>query len=175
MLALVSHSPGPASTLRLQEVPDPVAGPGQLLVRVHACGVNFTDALFIEDRYQVKLARPFSPGGEICGTVLALGAGVSGFAPGDKIIGRCSSGGMAQRLALAADRCVRVPADTPVLEAAAFLFTYATTWYALVDRAGLKPGETLLVLGAGGGLGIAATDLGRAFGARVRGSGGSRV
>ena len=167
MRALLSLAPGPADTLVLREVPDPVAGPGQLLVRVRACGVNFPDALHIQDLYQVKLARPFSPGGEFCGHVEAIGAGVEGYAIGDLVIGRCGSGAMAERLALPADRCARIPSDSPVVEGAALILTYATAWYALVDRAQARPGETMLVLGAAGGVGCAMIDLGRALGLRV--------
>ncbi len=167
MKALLSRQPGDASTLTLEDVADPVERAGELLVRVRACGVNYPDALFIRDLYQVRLPRPFSPGGEICGVVERVGPQVTGFAVGDLVIGRCGSGGMAQKIAIAADRCVPVPADTPVNEAAAFLLTYATAWYALVDRARIQPGETLLVMGAAGGTGSAAIDLGRALGARV--------
>ncbi len=174
MKALLSRLPGDASTLTLEDVPDPVARPDQLLIRVRACGVNFPDALHIQDLYQVKLPRPFSPGGEICGVVEAVGANVCGFAAGDLVIGRCGSGGMAEKIALDAERCVRVPADTAVIEAAGFILTYATAYYALVDRARIKPDETLLVLGAAGGVGCAAIDLGRALGARVVAAASSR-
>ena len=167
MKALLSLQPGDASTLQLLDVPDPVESPGQLLVRVRACGVNYPDALHIQDLYQVKQKRPFSPGGELCGVVERVGADVRGFAPGDLVIGRCGIGAMAEKIAIAADRCVKIPADSPVLEAAGLVLTYATAYYALVDRARLQPGETLLVLGAAGGVGCAAIDLGRALGARV--------
>ena len=167
MRALLSLAPGPADTLVLRDIPDPVAGPGQLLVRVRDCGVNFPDALHIQDLYQVKRARPFSPGGEFCGHVESLGDGVEGFAVGDLVIGRCGSGAMAQRIALPADRCVAIRADSPITEAAALILTYATAWYALVDRAQARAGETMLVLGAAGGLGCAMIDLGRALGLHV--------
>lgn len=167
MKALISREPGDASTLRLEDVPDPVEKPDQLLVRILACGVNYPDALHIQDLYQVKLPRPFSPGAEICGVVERVGSQVQGFSPGDRVIGRCGSGGMAEKIAIAADRCVTVPAQTSAVEAAAFLMTYATSYYALVDRARLQAGETLLVMGAAGGVGSAAIDLGRALGARV--------
>ena len=167
MKALLSLQPGDASTLQLLDVADPSESPDQLLVRVRACGVNYPDALNIQDLYQVKQKRPFSPGGELCGVVERVGANVRGFAPGDLVIGRCGTGAMAEKIAIAADRCVKIPADSPVLEAAGLVLTYATAYYALVDRARLQPGETLLVLGAAGGVGCAAIDLGRALGARV--------
>ncbi|MBP8310122.1 MAG: NADPH:quinone oxidoreductase family protein [Burkholderiaceae bacterium] len=167
MKALLSLQPGDASTLQLLEVPDPVESADQLLVRVRACGVNYPDALHIQDLYQVKQKRPFSPGGELCGVVERVGSNVRGFAPGDLVIGRCGTGAMAEKIAIAADRCVKIPADSPVLEAAGLVLTYATAYYALVDRARLQPGETMLVLGAAGGVGCAAIDLGRALGARV--------
>jgi NADPH2:quinone reductase len=150
MKALLSLQPGDASTLQLLDVADPSESPDQLLVRVRACGVNYPDALNIQDLYQVKQKRPFSPGGELCGVVERVGANVRGFAPGDLVIGRCGTGAMAEKIAIAADRCVKIPADSPVLEAAGLVLTYATAYYALVDRARLQPGETLLVLGAAG-------------------------
>jgi NADPH2:quinone reductase len=167
MKALLSLQPGDASTLQLLDVADPVESPDQLLVRVRACGVNYPDALHIQDLYQVKQKRPFSPGGELCGVVERVGTNVQGFSPGDLVIGRCGTGAMAEKIAIAADRCVKIPADSPVLEAAGLVLTYATAYYALVDRARLQPGETLLVLGAAGGVGCAAIDLARALGARV--------
>ncbi len=167
MKALLSLAPGPAETLVLKEIPDPVPGPTQVVVRVQACGVNYPDALHLEDRYQVKLPRPFSPGGEVCGIVASVGAAVRDLSVGDKVIGRCGSGGMAQKLAIDADRCVAIPAEASSVEAAALVYTYATDYYALVDRAALKAGETMLVLGAAGGVGSAAIDLGKALGARV--------
>lgn len=167
MKALLSRVTGGPETLTLEEVPDPAPAAGQVLLRVHACGVNYPDALHIRDLYQVKHPRPFSPGGEVCGTVTALGEGVSGLAVGDLVVGRCGWGGMAQMVALPARSCLRVPPDTPVETAAAFLLAYATAWHALKDNARLKAGETLLVLGAAGGTGNAAIDLGRELGARV--------
>lgn len=167
MKALVSRAPGGPETLTLEELPDPRPGPGQVLVRVRACGVNYPDALLIRDLYQVKMPRPFSPGGEICGEVESVGEGVSGFAPGDLVVGRCGTGGMAQRIVMSAQQLMQVPAGTPVDVAAGLLLTYSTALHALRDRGGIRPGETLLVLGAAGGVGSAAIDLGRALGARV--------
>ena len=167
MKALLSLQPGDASTLQLLDVADPVESPDQLLVRVRACGVNYPDALHIQDLYQVKQKRPFSPGGELCGVVERVGTNVQGFSPGDLVIGRCGTGAMAEKIAIAADRCVKIPADSPVLEAAGLVLTYATAYYALVDRARLQPGETLLVLGAAGGVGMSAIQIAKIAGARV--------
>ncbi len=167
MKALISHAPGGPGTLVFEEVPDPVAKPGELLLRVLACGVNYPDALMIADLYQVKMPRPFSPGTEASGVVEALGPGVSGFSVGDHVIARCGVGGMAQKLALDASRCVRIPATLPMHEAAGFSLTYTTGLHALRDCGNVQEGETLLVLGAAGGVGAAAIDLGRAFGMRV--------
>ena len=167
MKALLSRVVGGPETLTLEEVPDPVAEAGQVRVRVRACGVNYPDALFIRDLYQVKWPRPFSPGGEVCGVVDQIGDGVTQFAIGDLVVGRCGIGGMAERLVLPAQSCTRLPPDTPAEVAAAFLLTYATAYHGLVDCAQMKAGETLLVLGAAGGVGSAAVDLGHALGARV--------
>ncbi len=164
---MISRLPGGPETLVLEEQPDPVAKPGELLLRILACGVNYPDALIIQDLYQVKMPRPFSPGSEACGVVEAFGAGVSGFSIGDHVIARCGVGGMAQKLALSASRCVRIPTNLPTDQAAAFSLTYTTGFHALRDGGDVQPGETLLVLGAAGGVGAAAIDLGRAFGMRV--------
>lgn len=167
MKAWMSHAAGGPEMLVLEERPEPEAGEGELLVCVQAVGVNFPDGLLIRDRYQVKPSRPFAPGGEFCGVVERVGAGVSGFRAGDVVLGRCGWGAMAERIALSQERCVRIPAGFPPDEAAAFLFAYATAYHALHDAARIQPGETLLVLGAAGGVGSAAVDLGRAAGARV--------
>lgn len=167
MKALLSRVVGGPETLTIEEVPDPIAGPGDLVLRVHACGVNYPDALFIRDLYQVKWPRPFTPGGEVCGTVEQVGPDVTGFAVGDRVVSYCGLGGMAERIRLPAARCVRVPPGTPAETGAGFLLTYATALHGLKDRGALRAGETLLVLGAAGGVGAAAVDLGRALGARV--------
>jgi NADPH:quinone reductase len=123
--------------------------------------------LIIEDRYQFKPPRPFAPGGEVAGVVVAVGAGVSALSPGDRVIGSTIAGGMAEKLALEANLCVPMPDAMPFDEASALVLTYGTAIYALKDRAGLKRGESLLVLGAAGGVGLAAVELGKAMGARV--------
>jgi NADPH:quinone reductase len=167
MRALLSKAPGGPDSLVIEEVADPRPGPGEVLVRVGACGVNFPDVLIIEDKYQIRPERPFSPGAEVAGTVEALGEGAAGFSLGDRVIGSVTHGGMAERVAVAAERCTPIPETMPFEEAAAFLMTYGTSYHALKDRAALKAGETLLVLGAAGGVGLAAVELGRAMGARV--------
>ena len=167
MRALLSRTVGGPDTLTIESVPDPIPAVGQVRLRVKACGVNFPDGLFIRDLYQVKWPRPFSPGGEVCGVVDALGEGVSSLSVGDLVVGRCGIGGMAELLVLPARSCIRVPAGTPVDTAASFLLTYATAYHGLKDRGGVQPGETVLVLGAAGGVGAAAIDVARALGARV--------
>ena len=167
MLALLSRQPGGPETLVLESVADPNPKPGEVLLAVKACGVNYPDALIIEDRYQFKPERPFSPGSEVSGIVEAVGEGVSFLKAGDRVIGSCGWGGMAEKLALSADRCIPMPDAMPFDEAAAFVMTYGTSYHALKDRARLQTGETLLVLGAAGGVGLAAVELGKAMGAKV--------
>jgi NADPH2:quinone reductase len=167
MKAMLSRRVGGPETLTLEELPDPKPGNGQVLLAVKACGVNYPDLLIIEDRYQFKPERPFAPGGEVAGVVEAVGAGVTRFKPGDRVIGSSISGGMAEKLVLDAERCIAMPAAMPFDEASALVLTYGTTIYALKDRGHLKRGETLLVLGAAGGVGISAVELGKAYGARV--------
>jgi NADPH2:quinone reductase len=151
----------------LEDVPEPVAKPGQAVVEVKAIGVNFPDVLIIEDKYQFKPERPFSPGGEIAGVVKSVGEGVTHVKPGDRVLGNTGWGGMAEKLALEAARLVKIPDSMPFDEAAAFIMTYGTSWHALKDRAQLKAGQSLLVLGAAGGVGLAAVELGKAVGANV--------
>jgi NADPH2:quinone reductase len=167
MKAMLSRRAGGPDTLVLEELADPVPGAGEVLIAVKACGVNYPDVLIIEDRYQFKPPRPFAPGGEVAGVVESVGAGVAGFKPGDRVIGSCFSGGMAEKLALPAEACIAMPAAMPFDEASALVLTYGTSIHALKDRARLKQGETLLVLGAAGGVGTAAVALGKAMGARV--------
>ncbi len=163
----MSHQPGGPETLVLEEVPEPVPATGELRVAVRACGVNFPDLLIIQDLYQVKPPRPFAPGGEIAGTVDALGAGVEGFQVGDRVLMSPVRGGMAEKAVGPSANCWKIPDAMPFDEAAALLLTYGTAQHALQDRAQLKAGEALLVLGAGGGVGLAAVEVGKAMGARV--------
>jgi NADPH2:quinone reductase len=167
MKALLSEAPGGPETLVLRDVPDPVAGPGQLLVRVRACAINYPDVLIIEDRYQFKPPRPFAPGGEVAGVVEAVGDGVDGWAEGDRAIAMIGHGGLAEKVAVNAATALRLPEERSFEEGSALILTYATSIHALLDRGRLKAGETLLVLGAAGGVGLAAVELGKAYGARV--------
>lgn len=167
MKAVLSKTPGPPETLVLEDVPSPAAKPGEVVVSIKACGVNFPDFLIIQDMYQFKPARPFSPGGEISGVVKEIGEGVTTLKVGDKVFGSVGSGGMAEEVATPAARMTPMPEGMPFDEAAAFLMTYGTSHHALKDRAKIQPGEKLLVLGAAGGVGLAAVELGRAMGAHV--------
>ena len=167
MKALLSIAPGGPDTLRLSEVPEPEAGAGELKVAVKACAINFPDVLIIEDKYQLKPPRPFAPGTEIAGVVSAVGEGVSGWSPGDRLIAPVGSGGLVEAMTLPAAAASRLPAPRGFVEGSALLMTYGTAIHALVDRGRIKAGDTLLVLGAAGGVGLAAVELGKAFGARV--------
>ena len=167
MRALLSAAPGGPETLELSELPDPVAGPGQLLVRVKACAINYPDVLIIEDKYQFKPPRPFAPGGEIAGVVEAVGEGVQGWAPGDRLIAMLGHGGLSEKVLVPAAMALPLPPERSFEEGSALILTYATSIHALLDRGRLKEGQTLLVLGAAGGVGLAAVELGKAFGARV--------
>lgn len=167
MKAWISAEPGGPETLALGELPEPVAGAGQVLVGIEACGINYPDHLIIRDLYQTKPPRPFAPGGEIAGTVLAIGAGVAGLAPGDRVIARTAWGGLAERVAVPAEKCAPMPAGMDFAEGSALLFTYGTSYHALVQRGRIAAGDRVLVLGAAGGTGIAAIELAKAFGATV--------
>ncbi len=167
MRALLSHVIGGPQTLRLDEIADPVAGPGELLVRVHAAAINYPDVLIIEDKYQLKPPRPFAPGSEIAGEVEAVGEGVEGWSVGDRLIAVPGFGGLAEKIVVPANRAFRLPASRSFAEGSALLMTYGTSIYALYDRGRLEAGQTLLVLGAAGGVGLAAVELGKAKGARV--------
>ena len=167
MKALLSREPGGPETLELAELPDPTPGPGQLLVRVKACSINYPDVLMIEDKYQFKPTRPFAPGGEIGGIVEAVGEGVEGWAPGDRMIAMLGHGGLSEKVVVAASMAIPLPPERSFEEGSALILTYATSIHALLDRGRLKEGDTLLVLGAAGGVGLAAVELGKAYGARV--------
>jgi NADPH:quinone reductase len=167
MKALLSKYPGGPETLVLEDMPEPVPGPGEVRVAVRACAVNFPDLLMIQDLYQFKPPRPFAPGAEVAGLVDALGAGVE-LRVGDRVLlSPVRSGGMAEKAVGVARNCWKIPDEMPFDEAAALLMTYGTSQHALKDRAQLRAGETLLVLGAAGGVGLAAVELGKAMGARV--------
>ena len=167
MKALLSIEPGGPETLRLEDVPEPRPAAGELLVRVRACSMNFPDVLIIEDKYQLKPPRPFAPGGEIAGEVIAVGEGVGGWSAGDRVIAALGFGGLVERAIVPANRAIPLPADRSFEEGSALLMTYATAVHALVDRGRLQADQTVLVLGAAGGVGIAAIEIGKALGAKV--------
>ncbi len=167
MKALLSRLPGGPDTLVLEEIPEPLPEAGQVRIAVRACGVNYPDLLIIQDLYQIKPTRPFAPGAEVAGVVDALGDGVSNVAVGERVLLAPVRSGMAQKAVGLASSCWQIPDSMPFEEAAALLMTYGTSQHALKDRAQLRPGETLLVLGAAGGVGLAAVELGKAMGARV--------
>ena len=165
--AVLCKSFGPPESLVVEEVEDPVAGPGQIVLDVHACAMNFPDVLMIQDMYQFKPPLPFSPGGEVAGVVRSVGAGVTTFSPGDRVIASGGWGGLAEQLAVPAGAAIPVPGGVDLVHASGFLYAYGTSQHALADRAQLQPGETLLVLGAAGGVGLAAVELGAVMGATV--------
>lgn len=167
MKAVMCRAFGPPSGLTLEEVPAPRPGPGQVLIRVEACAVNFPDTLIIQGRYQTRPPLPFSPGGEVAGAVAELGEGVAGPPPGTRVLAMTSHGGFAEMAVAGADAVVTVPEGVDAVTAAALSYAYGTTLHALRDRAALRPGETVLVLGAAGGVGLAAVQLAKLMGARV--------
>lgn len=167
MRAILSTAPGGPETLEPTETEMPVAGKGEVVLAVKAAGVNFPDTLIIRDLYQIRPPRPFAPGGEVAGVIETVGAGVTHLHPGQRVLALPGFGGFVTHLAVAADKVVPIPDEMPFEEAACFIFTYGTSHYALKNRAALKPGETLLILGASGGVGAAAIELGKTMGARV--------
>jgi NADPH:quinone reductase len=167
MKALVCRSFGPIDSLAVEDVPDAVPVAGQVVVGVRACGVNFPDVLIVQGKYQFKPALPFSPGGEVAGIVEAVGSGVTGLHVGDRVIAIATWGGMAEKLAADASQVLPIPEGVDFESASCVASAHGTTLYALRDRAKLKAGETLLVLGASGGLGLAAVQIGKRMGARV--------
>ncbi len=170
MKALMSTRPGPPETLELVEAPDPVAEAGDVLIAVKAAGVNFPDVLIIEDKYQFKPGRPFAPGGEVAGIIESVGEGVTHLKPGQRVIASIGWGGFAEKVKAPAARVLPIPEAMPFDEASAFILTYGTSYYALKDRGLLQVGETVLILGAAGGVGVAAIELAKAMGARVIGA-----
>jgi NADPH:quinone reductase-like Zn-dependent oxidoreductase len=167
MRALLSHEPGGPETLKLAELPDPLPSSGELLVRVHAAAINYPDVLIIEDKYQLKPPRPFAPGGEIAGEVISVGEGVTDWQPGDRLLAVPGFGGLVEKIVIPATSAFRLPESRSYTDGAALLLTYATSIHALWDRGRLQAGQTLLVLGAAGGVGLAAVELGKSRGARV--------
>ena len=153
--------------LELADIAEPAAGPGEVVVRIKAAALNFFDTLIIAGKYQHKPPFPFSPAAEFAGEIESVGAGVSGFAPGDRVIGNIGWGAAREKVAVAADNLVAMPAGLDFDRAAGLTVTYGTTMYALNDRAKLRPGETLAVLGAAGGTGLSAVEIGKLMGARL--------
>jgi NADPH:quinone reductase len=164
--ALCTHY-GPPEEMELREIESPKAGKGQIVLSVKACGVNFPDVLMIQDKYQFKPVLPFPPGGEVAGLVKEIGEGVEGFKPGDRVCVSTGNGGFAEEAVADARRCIPIPENVGFDIASSFIVTYGTSYHALKDRADLKPGENLVVLGAAGGVGLSACELGKAMGARV--------
>ena len=167
MKAVLCKTHGPPETLVLDEVADPKPGPGEVVVDVAYASLNFFDTLIIENRYQLKPELPFSPGGELSGRVAAIGPDVQGFKVGDRVAANTGFGACRQKVVVKARRLVHVPDGLSDEAAAGLTIAYGTSLYALKNRAELKPGETLAVLGAAGGAGLAAVEIGHALGARV--------
>ena len=168
MKAVVCNKFGPPEDLSVEEVPDPTAGEGQLVVDVDSAAVTFPDTLIIEDKYQFKAKPPFIPGGEVGGVVSEVGAGVSGFSVGDRVTASAGiTGGFAEKVAVTAASARLLPDDAGFAESTGLLYAYGTGYYGLKYRGDLQKGETLLVLGAGGSVGMAAVELGKLMGARV--------
>lgn len=165
--AVVCHELGPPDALVVAERADPAPGPGSVLVVVEAAGVNFVDALFVAGKYQIKPPVPFTPGSEVAGTVSVVGDGVEGFSPGDRVLASVGLGGFASAVVASASQLSRLPDSLDAPTGATFAQSYATALFALRDRARLRAGERILVLGAGGGVGLAAVDVGRWLGAEV--------
>jgi NADPH2:quinone reductase len=167
MKALICPSLGPVENLQVMDVEPPVAGRGEAVVSVAFAALNFFDTLIIEGKYQLKPEPPFSPAGEFSGRVVALGPGVEGLAVGDRVMGSTGYGAAREEIAIAAERLALVPDGLPLDRAAGLSITYGTTLHALKQRAEMRPGETLVVLGASGGVGLAAVEIGAVMGARV--------
>ena len=164
--ALCTHY-GPPEELELRDLPSPVPGKGQVVISVKSCGVNFPDALLIHDKYQFKPPLPFAPGGEVAGIVKDVGEDVTTLKSGDSVIATIGTGGFAEEALADASRCIPMPKHLEFDVASCFFIAYGTSWHALKDRAQLKASETLVVLGAAGGVGLAAVEIGHTIGARV--------
>src|SRR5258705_5346376 len=167
MKAVLCKQYGPPESLVIEDLPSPVPGPGEVVVSVKAASVNFPHFLIIQNKYQFKPPLPFSPGSELSGLVKEVGAGVSNVRPSDRVIAFTTYGAFAEEVKTEALRLLPLPVKMDFVTGAAFLLTYATSDHALRDRGALRAGETLLVLGAAGGVGIAAIEIGKALGARV--------
>jgi NADPH2:quinone reductase len=167
MRAVVLRNYGPPPQIAVEDVPDPQLKPGQVRLSVHAVGFGFPDALMVAGKYQVKPEAPFTPGNETAGVVTEVAADVHNVKPGDRVLAVASTGGLAQQCAVNAEGLIPLPDSMGMAAAAGLLVNYGTTYHALVQRARIQPGETLLVLGAAGGVGLTAIEIGKALGARV--------
>lgn len=167
MRAILCKQYGPASELMIEDTPSPEVGERDVKIRVKAAGLNFPDTLIIEGKYQIKPAMPFSPGGEMAGEVIAVGDRVRNFRPGDRVAGLTGYGAFAEEVTVPEHNILPIPESMSDEKAAAFSMVYGTSYYALKQRASIQPGETLLVLGASGGVGLATIELGKAMGAQV--------
>lgn len=167
MKAVLAKAFGPLEQLVLEEVASKNPGPGELAIAVRACGVNFFDALIVQGKYQSRPPLPFSPGGEVAGVICGVGAGVAGLAEGRRVLAFTGHGGYAEEVIADAASVVALPEQMDFVTGAGFPITYATSYHALKDRGQLRSGETLLVLGAAGGVGLAAVEIGKIMGARV--------
>jgi NADPH2:quinone reductase len=167
MRAVLCKQWGPPESLTVEDVPDLSADAGQVVVDVKAASVNYPDLLIIQNQYQFKPPLPFTPGGEVAGIVREVGEGVRDVAPGDRVLATTGWGGFAEQVKTGVGGAVPIPEEMPFEDAASLLMTYGTSHYALKDRADLQPGETLLVLGAAGGVGLSAVEIGKVLGARV--------
>jgi len=167
MKAVLCKAYGPPESLVIEEIESPRPGPGQIVIGVKACGINFPDTLIIEGKYQSRPEMPFSPGGEVAGVVKEVGEGVKRVNVGDRVIAFTGWGGFAEEVVVEARVLIPMPDEMDFVTASAFVMVYGTSHYALKDRAKIQPGETLLVLGAAGGVGLAAVELGKAMGAHV--------
>ncbi len=167
MKAVICKEFGPIETLVVEDIADPVPGEGEVLIDIRAAGVNFPDGLTVLGQYQMKPPRPFTPGTEVAGVISAIGPGVTRLAIGDRVVALCGLGGFAEKVVAAEDRTLPIPDEMDFETAGGFMLVYGTSMHALADKARTRPGETLLVLGAAGGVGLAAVEIGAAMGLRV--------
>ena len=167
MKALLCTEYGPLESLRIAEIPSPTPSPDEVLIDVRACGISFPDLLILQNKYQFKPNLPFSPGGEICGVVESVGENVSHFKKGDQVIALSKWGGLAENAVVNSKQVFQLPAHVDFIMGASTLYAYGTSYHALKDRAQIQKGETLLVLGASGGVGLAAVELGKLMSAKV--------
>jgi len=167
MKAIVCNSYGPPENLALEELDDPIAGANQAVVDVHAASLNFPDTLQIQGKYQFQPPMPFTPGSEVGGIIRSTGPGLEGFRPGDRVMATPSIGGMAEQVVVDSSGLRKIPDNMDFKTAASFAMVYTTSYHALKQRANLQPGQTLLVLGASGGVGLTAVELGKLMGATV--------